>query len=277
MEEENDIVSIKVNELKPFVYRMPKKSLGATVNLIILASKIDGVSIIKNASTEPEINDLIRYINKGGAKVFRRNSEIVIKGSIIKVKKIEHKIIPDRIECVTYMCIGTTSKKLTIKNIDINHLKMPIFYLQKAGVNIKTKKNSLIIKKGKMKNILVNSGDYPALSTDQMPLLYPLFTRVEGQSVFTEGIFENRFGVCDELRKTNANISVDKNQVFITGKKNLIKSEFYAKDLRCAASLLIECVISQGGVINNLKFLERGYCDVYNKLKKIGLCFKIKK
>ena len=55
---------------------------------------------------------------------------------------------------------------------------MPIFYLKNAGVNIKTKKNSLIIQKGKMKNILANSGDYPSLSTDQMPLLYPLFTRV---------------------------------------------------------------------------------------------------
>ena len=126
-----------------------------------------------------------------------------------------------------------------------------------------------------MKNILVNSGDYPSLSTDQMPLLYPLFTRVEGESVFTEGVFENRFGVCEELRKTNANIVTENNKVFIVGKKDLLKSEFYAKDLRCAASLLIECIISQGGVINNLNFLERGYCDVYKKLKKIGLCFKI--
>lgn len=273
--EENDIVSIKVNKLKPFVYNMPKKSLGATVNLIILASKIDGLSIIKNASTEPEIDDLIAYINKGKAKVFRRKSEIVIKGSSEMSKKIKHTVIPDRIECFTYMCIGTTSKKLRINNINISHLKMPIFYLKNAGVNIKIKKNSLIILKSKMKNILVNSGDYPSLSTDQMPLLYPLFTRVEGESVFTEGIFENRFGVCEELRKTNANIVTENNKVFIVGKKDLLKSEFYAKDLRCAASLLIECIISQGGVINNLNFLERGYCDVYKKLKKIGLCFKI--
>ena len=273
--EENDIVSIKANKLKPFIYNMPKKSLGATVNLLILASKINGLSIIKNASTEPEIDDLISYINKGTAKVFRRKSEIVIKGSAEMSKKIKHTVIPDRIECFTYMCIGTISKKLRINKIDTNHLKMPIFYLQKAGVNIKTKKNSLIIRKGKMKNILVNSGDYPSLSTDQMPLLYPLFTRVEGESLFTEGIFENRFGVCDELRKTDANIIIDNNKVCIIGKKDLLKSEFYAKDLRCAASLLIECIISQGGIINNLNFLERGYCDVYKKLKKIGLCFKI--
>jgi UDP-N-acetylglucosamine enolpyruvyl transferase len=63
--------------------------------------------------------------------------------------------------------------------------------------------------------------------------------------------------------------------VIITGKKDIVKTEFSANDLRGAASLLIECIISQGGTINNLKYLERGYCDIYNKLKKIGLSFKI--
>ena len=274
--EADDVISIKANRLKPFVYKMPKKSLGATVNLIILASRINGVSIIKNASTEPEIDDLISYLNKGKSKVHRKNSDIIIKGSLETENQITHKVIPDRIECFTYMCIGASSKKLTIKNIDVNHLKMPIFYLEKAGVKIKKRKNSLVVIGKKMKNITANSGDYPALSTDQLPLLYPLFTRVEGESIFTEGIFENRFGVCDELKKTNADIVIDKNHVIINGKKNITASEFYAKDLRCAASLLIECIINQGGTMNNLKYLERGYCDIYKKLKKIGLCFKIK-
>jgi UDP-N-acetylglucosamine 1-carboxyvinyltransferase len=254
---------------------MPKKSLGATVNLIILASKIEGTSIIKNASTEPEIDDLINYINKGYAKVYRKNSDVIIKGSNETIDMVKHKVIPDRIECFTYMCIGSISKKLVIRNINTEHLKMPIFYLRNAGLYIKIRKNSLVIKQRKLKKISVNSGDYPSLSTDQMPMLYPLFTRVEGESIFLEGIFENRFGVCDELRKTNANILIDNKRVIITGKKDISKTELYANDLRGAASLLIECIISQGGAINNLKYLERGYCDIYNKLKKIGLSFKI--
>ena len=273
--EADDVISIRANRLKPFVYKLPKKSLGATVNLIILASRINGVSIIKNASTEPEIDDLISYINKGKSKAHRKNSEIVIKGSDEIENLIIHKVIPDRIECFTYMCIGAVSKKLTIKNIEINHLKMPIYYLNKAGVIVKKRNNSLVVKGKKLANISANSGDYPALSTDQLPLLYPLFTRVEGESIFTEGIFENRFGVCEELKKTNADITIENKRVIIKGHKKLVSNEFYAKDLRCAASLLIECIINQGGTINNLKYLERGYCDIYNKLKKIGLCFKI--
>ena len=275
IEEKNDVIHIKVNKLNPFIYKLPKKSLGATVNMIILASKIDGVSIVRNASTEPEIDDLINYINKGYAKVYRKNNDIVIKGSKETIDTIKHKVIPDRIECFTYMCIGAVSKKLVVKNIDLTHIKMPIFYLKNAGIYIKMRRNSLVIKRRKLKNIFVNSGDYPSLSTDQMPLLYPLFTRVEGESIFTEGIFENRFGVCEELKKTNANIVVDNNRVIITGVKDKITTELYASDLRGAASLLIECIINQGGTLNNLKYLERGYCDIYNKLKRIGLFFKI--
>ena len=274
VEENNDVINIKANELHPFIYKMPKKSLGATVNLIILASVICGKTILKNASTEPEIDDLIKFINKGNAKVYRKNNDIIIIGSNISKKNIKHKVIPDRIECFTYMCIGSISEKLTIKNIDTNHLKMPIYHLKNAGLFIKIRNKSLIVKKSTLKNITVNSGDYPALSTDQMPMLYPLFTRVEGKNFFTEGIFENRFLVCEELRKTNANIVIDNKRVIITGKKDIITTELYANDLRGAAALLLECIINQGGTVHNLKYLERGYSDIYKKLKKIGLSFK---
>lgn len=272
----DDIINISVKELAPFIYRMPKKSLGATVNLIILASKIDGKSIIENASTEPEIDDLIEFINKGFAKVYRRRNDIVIYGNKEFSEKITHKIIPDRIEAFTYMCIGLNSKKLAIKNIELHHLKAPLKYLKMAEAKFKIKKNSVTIYKSDLKPINVYSNHYPELSTDQMPLLYPIFMRVPGQSSFREDIYEERFSVCEELKKTNADIKIDNKTIFINGKYLLKPSEFYPTDLRCAASLLIEGIINGNSVINNLNYLERGYDNIYKKLKKIGLKFKIK-
>ena len=275
VEEEVDYIEIKAENLNPFIYKMDKKSLGATVNLIILGSKIEGESIIKNASTEPEIDDLINYINKGNARVLRKNDDIIIIGSKDFKGKIVHKIIPDRIECFTYMCIGLISNKLKIKNIELKHLTMPIYYFKNANANISIFKNSIVMKKSILKNIKVNSGDYPSLSTDQMPLLYPLFSRVNGVSIFTEGIFQNRFSVCDELVKNGANISVDKNKVIIYGKDYKCTSKLFPTDLRAAASLLIEGIICGNSELHNLNYLERGYDDIYRKLKKIGLKFKI--
>ena len=275
VEQTENIIRIKANELKTFVYRIPRKSMGATVNLMILASKIDGKSIIKNASTEPEIDDLIKYLNKGYSKVFRKGEDVIIIGSKDVKDTIKHKIIPDRIEAFTYMCIGVNSKKLTVKNTDIKHLKMPIYFLKNAGANLKIKRNKITIRKSKLKNINANSGDYPSLSTDQMPLLYPLFSRVNGISNFKEGIFESRFNVCDELRKTKADIKIENNTVIINGKDEIIGSHLYAKDLRGAASLLIEGIINQSSTIYNLEYLERGYNNIYKNLKKIGLNFKL--
>ena len=275
VEQDENIVRIKADKLVPFTYKIPKKSMGATVNLLILASKIEGVSIIKNASTEPEIDNLISFLNKGYSKVYRKENDIIIHGDSKIIDEIKHEIIPDRIEAFTYICIGTYCKKLVVKDIEIKHLKMPLYFMKKANANIKIKRNSVVIKKSKLTNIMVNSGDYPSLSTDQMPLMYPLFTRTEGVSSFKEGIFENRFSVCDELRKTNADITVNKDTVIISGGKEIIGAELEAKDLRAAASLLIEGIINQDSTICNLEYLERGYNNIYKNLQKIGLNFKI--
>jgi UDP-N-acetylglucosamine 1-carboxyvinyltransferase len=272
---DGDVIYITADKTKPFIYKMPKKSLGTTVNLVIIASKIKGTSIIKNASTEPEIDDLISFLNKGNCKIYRSKNDIVIEGGIRKIRTIKHKIIPDRIETFTYMVIGLFSKKLIVKNINSQHLKMPIYYLKKANADIVVRKNKVTIKASKLNNIIVNSGDYPALSTDQMPLLYPVFCRVSGTSIFTEGIFDGRFKVCEELKKNSSQIVIDGSKVFITGSENLINNEYSATDLRGAASLLIECISNVGSSITNLHYLERGYDDIYNKLKKIGLNFKL--
>ena len=273
--QEENIVKIKAEKLVPFTYKIPKKSMGATVNLLILASKINGKSIIKNASAEPEIDDLIKFINKGYSSVYRKDNDIIVNGNSKIIENIKHTVIPDRIEAFTYICIGTYSKKLVVKNIEIDHLKMPIYFMRKANANIKIRRKSIVVKKSKLRNINVNSGDYPSLSTDQMPLMYPLFTRVDGTSIFKEGIFDNRFSVCDELRKTNADIIVNDNSVIINGKRDIVGNNLEAKDLRGAASLLIEGIINQKSTICNLEYLERGYNNIYKNLQKIGLNFKI--
>ena len=108
-----------------------------------------------------------------------------------------------------------------------------------------------------------------------MPLLYPIFMRVKGLSIFTEGIFENRFSVCDELRKVNKNIIVENSKVSIMGDISNGEYNLYATDLRGAACLLIEGIINQSSTIHNLEYLERGYDSIYKKLEKIGLVFKL--
>lgn len=275
VEIENDSVKVSAKELKPFEYTLPKKSMGATVNLMILASKIQGKSIIKNASTEPEIDDLISFINCGDSYAFRDNDDIVIYGSESIKEKVKYRIMSDRIEAFTFMCIGTNSKKLVIKNINLNHLKSPLKCLKDIGVKYKIRKKDIVFYKSKLKSTTVFSNHYPSLSTDQMPLLYPLLIRASGLSVCKEEIFESRFKVCEELLKIGADIDIQKDIIFINGNNNLVGCDLYASDLRAAACLLVEAIFNGNSTVHNLHYLERGYSQIYKKLKKINIKYKL--
>lgn len=272
---DNSIIHLKANKLRPFCYEMPKKSLGATVNLLLLASKINGCSVIKNASTEPEVDDLMNFLNKLGIKTFRYTNMIIIYGKTNICKKISYKVMPDRIEAMTFIALGSQSEQLIIKNINKEHLKKPLEVLVKAGLKAVIKPKKIKVYHSHLQPISIKSGDYPEISTDQMPLFYPLFTRIKGISYFTEGIFESRFSVVEELKKANADIRIIDKTVIIQGGNDLIGNIFIAKDLRAAATLLIESIINGNSTMENLYYLERGYEDIYQKLKRIGVNFNI--
>ena len=108
-----------------------------------------------------------------------------------------------------------------------------------------------------------------------MPLFYPLAIRGAGVSFFKENIFESRFNVLKELLRTNADICVCGNEVNIEGKTILAGNDFTAKDLRGAATLLIEAIFNGDSILKNLEYLERGYEDIYRKLKLIHVNFNI--
>ena len=273
--EDNQIVHLKANKLQPFTYSLPKKSLGATVNLLLLASKIDGISTIENASTEPEVDDLINFMNFLNIKVIRFQNMIIIEGKKQINLNVSYSVMPDRIEAMTYLMLGVFSERIKIKQINLLHLEKPLMLLKQSGLNCKFGRRQIIVYRSRLKPIQLISGDYPEISTDQMPLFYPIYSRMEGVSYFTEMIFDNRFHVVKELQKTNADIIVIDKTVCITGKNNLIGNDLVATDLRAAASLLLEAIINGDSTVTNLFYLERGYDDIYNKLRKLGVVFKV--
>ena len=108
-----------------------------------------------------------------------------------------------------------------------------------------------------------------------MPLLYPLLIRANGLSVCKEEVFESRFKVCEELLKVGALIDIQNDIIFINGKDDLVGCDLYATDLRGAACLLIEAIFNGCSTVHNLEYLERGYPQIYKKLKKIKIKYKL--
>ena len=130
------------NGLKGAKIRFPSISVGATENALIAAFKAKGTTILKNCAVEPEIKDLISFLEKLGAKINLKGRTILIKESKEKNLKITHQVIFDRIELGTYMIAGAllAKKDLVIDKIDPKIVKNEINILKKIGVQIIQKK-----------------------------------------------------------------------------------------------------------------------------------------
>ncbi len=248
-------------------------SVGATESIIIAAVLAKGITRISNAAIEPEIIDLINFLNKCGANIeYSSKRKIIIKG-VKFLYPIRHRIIPDRIEAATYAIAALiTNGKLLIKNVNNDHLENIFSVLKKIGANIKTFKDSFIIfRKNQLKPFKVTTKPYPGFPTDMQAQFMALATQVKGTSVINEDIFENRFLHVSELMRMGADIEIKKRKATIKGIKNLNGAEVMATDLRASVSLVLAALSAKGmTTINRIYHLDRGYSKLEKKLNLCG-------
>ena len=258
------------NGLKGSNFTFPSISVGATENAILAAVQAKGTSIINNCAIEPEIKDLIKFLKKIGAKIKIQGRKITIKKSI-KVKKVSHQVICDRIELGTYLIAGAlVAQKLKLKNIDPNLIKKEIHVLKKMGVKIKVSKNYIeVYKSTNLKKINIKTEPCPGFPTDLQAQIMILMTQAKGQSKIKESIFENRFMHVPELKRMGAKIEVRNKTAFVAGPCFLTGAEVMATDLRASVSLVLAALIADRRTnINRIYHLDRGYQDLEKKLIK---------
>ena len=117
-------------------------SVGATENIILASVLAEGVTYIRNAAREPEIEDLQKFLNRMGANVEGAGTNVIKIEGVHKLKEVSYNIMPDRIEAGTLLCaVATTGGKVRLKNVEIEHIKPILDKLQEAGCNIESKKN----------------------------------------------------------------------------------------------------------------------------------------
>ena len=251
--------------------KFPSISVGATENALIAAQGAKGQTILSNCAIEPEVIDLISYLKKMGSKIKISGRKISVIGKGKIKKKIEHKIIFDRIEAGTYLVAGALAgDKIIISKIIPKILKYEIDILKKMGVKISYNKNSIVIKKSKnIKKINVSTKPYPGFPTDLQAQLMVLMTQARGLSKIKENIFENRFMHVPELKRMGAQIEIREKSAYILGPTKLTGAEVMATDLRASVSLVLAGLIAVNRtIINRIYHLDRGYEFLENKLKK---------
>ena len=258
------------NGLKGAKITFPSISVGATENAVLAAFNAKGKTILKNCAIEPEVKDLIKFLNMLGGRIKIVGRKILIIGCKIKKKNITHEVIFDRIELGTYMIAAAlVGKKIIFDKINPSIIRNEIEILKKMGVKIKVKKSIIeILKSNKIKKINLSTKPYPGFPTDLQAQLMVLMTRAQGISRITESIFENRFMHVPELKRMGANIDIKNKIAIIKGPSKLTGAEVMATDLRASVSLVLAGLVADNRtIINRIYHLDRGYEFLEKKLK----------
>jgi UDP-N-acetylglucosamine 1-carboxyvinyltransferase len=248
-------------------------SVGATINVMMSAVKADGVTIIKEASCEPQIIELASFLNSMGANIEGAGTPLLTIHGVDKLHGTEHTVIPDRIESATYMVASAITRgNILIKNCNISHLQSVIQKLKEIGVDIKEENDCLrVIANDPLKPADIRTAPFPGFPTDVQPQMMSLLATVPGISVITEGIFTDRFIHISELNRMGADIKVEGASAVVKGVERLSGAPVMASELRGGAGLVLAGLSADNmTVVSRVYHIDRGYENMERKLAGVG-------
>lgn len=280
------IISGKIKKIVGADIYMDEPSVTATENLLLLAVKCEGTTILHNAACEPHVVGLCKLLNAMGAKIRGVGSNRLEIEGVTELSGAEHMIGPDFMEVGSFLCLGAIGKgKVTIEGVNIDDMRFPLKVLSRIGIHPRIDEDKLIVdgtrpltmKKDVGDRIgTIYSGPWPAYPTDLMSVAIVAATQAAGTIIFFEKMFEGRMFFTDKLMLMGANIVLcDPHRVVVTGPQPLFGTQLSSPDVRAGMALLMAAVIALGpSEINNIIQIERGYQDIDKKLESLGAAIR---
>ena len=270
---DHGIISVEADRLVGAEIYMDVVSVGATINIMLAASRAEGMTIIENAAKEPHIVDVANFLNCLGADIRGAGTDVIKIKGVEELGGCHHMVIPDQIEAGTYMIAAAATRgDVVLNNVIPKHLEAITAKLKEMGIEIIENCESIrVIAKEPLKNINIKTLVYPGFPTDLQQPMSSLLTVATGTSIVTETIFEGRFKHVDELKRMGANIKVEGRVAVINGVERLTGAKVSASDLRAGAALVIAGLVAEGETeIENVHYVDRGYDQLEEKLVNLG-------
>ena len=268
----SDLYSFKKTKKINRVIEFSKVSVGATINAILSSVRINGEVKFINVAIEPEVEDLINFLNLSGANIHKNGKNLIIKG-VKKMSGCTYAIMEDRIEAGTHLVIGAcVGRNLEIIYHEKDKLEALINLLRKIGVKIVENNERLIVSKAEdIDDVNLIFDVYPSLPTDLQQPLSILLSKSKKISTLKDNIYPSRYTQVEDLNKMGFNMRIEDDRLIVYRSKNINGSNLVCRDLRGGASLVIAALLANGeSKITNVEHIERGYYNLLNKLKKVG-------
>lgn len=279
------------NGLKGTVINLTYPSVGATENTILAGVTARGITVIKNAAIEPEVVELILFLQKLGAIITLDVDRTIRIQGTRRFHEVEHTVIPDRIEAASWGMAAISSKGRVFVE-GAQHANMVTFLnkIREVGGGFDIKSNGIeFFYDGPLQGGLHLETDvHPGFMTDWQQPFVVLLTQASGSSVVHETVYENRFGYTETLGEMGADITLFRqclggkqcrfasqsfcHSLIVKGPSPLVAKDISVPDLRAGFAYVMAAVLATGtSQISGLQFLDRGYENLANKLASLGV------
>jgi UDP-N-acetylglucosamine 1-carboxyvinyltransferase len=256
---------------------MEMVTVTGTENALMAACLAEGTSVIENAAQEPEVVDLIDFLNTLGAKISGAGTNTLTVHGVQSLSGGSFSVQPDRIETGTFLVAAAmTQGHVRTTHTRAQMLDAVLQKLREAGATITTGDADqgfieLDMRGRRARAVDVTTAPYPAFPTDMQAQLCALNCVAEGVGTITETVFENRMMHIPELMRLGADIRLHGHSATIHGVPQLSGAPMMATDLRASASLVLAALAAKGeSVIDRIYHIDRGYEHIETKLAGLG-------
>ncbi len=278
----NDIAVHAPTGLRPCDFLMDEPSVMATENALMAAALTRGPTVIRNAASEPHVQDLARMLQSMGAPIDGIGSNVMTVHGVGSLRGCTHTIAPDHIEIGSFMALaGVTGGELIVRDTVPEDLRMVRLVFDRLGLRSEVRGADIIVPGNQQLVIRNDQGDYmpkvedgpwPSFPADLTSIALALATQAEGSVIIHEKMFENRLFFCDKLQLMGAAITIcDPHRAIVVGPRRLRGQRVDSPDIRAGMAMLIAALCADGTTeIGNVRHIDRGYERIDERLRELG-------
>jgi UDP-N-acetylglucosamine 1-carboxyvinyltransferase len=275
-------LKFKVEQLVGTNILLDEASVTATENVVMAAVTAKGKTTIRNAASEPHVQELCHFLNGMGARIRDIGSNTLHIDGVLDLHGTEHTIGPDLLEVVSFVGAAiVTHGQVRIRDAGVQHLEMISQVFRRMGVVWKADGNDLLVPESQPLKVVsdmdgavpeIKTNVWPAFPTDLISIAITVATQMTGSVLFHDWMFSGRMYFTDKLVGMGARIILcDPYRCLVQGPSSLYAEKLESPDIRAGMALLLATLAANGqSTIRNVRQIDRGYERVDEKLRLLG-------
>ncbi|HJS28906.1 MAG TPA: UDP-N-acetylglucosamine 1-carboxyvinyltransferase [Anaerolineales bacterium] len=279
---ENRMFHFRADGLTGADFILDETSVTGTENAIMAAVTAKGRTIIRNAASEPHVQELCNFLNLLGARIGNVGSNTLVIDGVERLEGGDYTIGPDYLEVVSFIgAAAVTGGSIRIRQAGSQYLRMVELVFNRLGVGWEMDGEDLIIPENQRMEIEPDYGNvipeisvmpWPAFPTDLVSIAIVMATQARGIVLFHDWMFEGRMYFTDKLRGMGAQIVLcDPHRCIVQGPSRLVGETVESPDIRAGLALVLAALAAEGeSIIRNVGQIDRGYERIDEKLKALG-------